>query len=123
MTLKLLAACTVTLTLFRRLCIAKNTVVERGPILYGVFVSVLGSKFNTYTKSISRGFYMQSSNFTSFFPPQRTLMGPGPSDVNPRILEALSRPTIGHLDPLFIGMMDELKQLLRYAFPVSQHKI
>ncbi len=59
---------------------------------------------------------MQSSNFTSFCPPQRTLMGPGPSDVNPRILEALSRPTIGHLDPLFIGMMDELKQLLRYAF-------
>lgn len=59
---------------------------------------------------------MQSGNFTSFHPPQRTLMGPGPSDVNPRILEALSRPTIGHLDPLFIGMMDELKQLLRYAF-------
>jgi alanine-glyoxylate transaminase/serine-glyoxylate transaminase/serine-pyruvate transaminase len=43
-------------------------------------------------------------------------MGPGPSDVNPRILEALSRPTIGHLDPLFVGMMDELKALLRYAF-------
>ena len=59
---------------------------------------------------------MQSGNFTSFHPPQRKLMGPGPSDVNPRILEALSRPTIGHLDPLFIGMMDELKQLLRYAF-------
>jgi len=59
---------------------------------------------------------MQKSSFTSFHPPQRKLMGPGPSDVNPRILEALSRPTIGHLDPLFIGMMDELKKLLRYAF-------
>ncbi len=59
---------------------------------------------------------MQAGNFTSFHPPQRKLMGPGPSDVNPRILEALSRPTIGHLDPLFIGMMDELKSLLRYAF-------
>ena len=34
-----------------------------------------------------------------FYPPRRTLMGPGPSDVNPRILEALGRPTIGHLDP------------------------
>jgi len=43
-------------------------------------------------------------------------MGPGPSDVNPRILEALSRPTIGHLDPAFIQMMDEIKQLLQYAF-------
>ena len=38
----------------------------------------------------------------SFHPPQRTLLGPGPSDVNPRILEALSRPTIGHLDPVII---------------------
>jgi alanine-glyoxylate transaminase/serine-glyoxylate transaminase/serine-pyruvate transaminase len=43
-------------------------------------------------------------------------MGPGPSDVNPRILEALSRPTIGHLDPAFIELMDELKQLLQFAF-------
>lgn len=52
----------------------------------------------------------------SFHPPVRTLMGPGPSDVNPRILEAMSRPTIGHLDPAFIGMMEEMKELLRYAF-------
>ena len=52
----------------------------------------------------------------SFHPPRRTLMGPGPSDVNPRILEAMSRPTIGHLDPAFIGMMEEMKDLLRYAF-------
>ena len=52
----------------------------------------------------------------SFHPPVRTLMGPGPSDVNPRILEALSRPTIGHLDPAFIQLMDEIKSLLQYAF-------
>ena len=52
----------------------------------------------------------------SFHPPVRTLMGPGPSDVNPRILEALSRPTIGHLDPAFIQMMDETKLLLQQAF-------
>jgi alanine-glyoxylate transaminase/serine-glyoxylate transaminase/serine-pyruvate transaminase len=43
-------------------------------------------------------------------------MGPGPSDVSPRILEAISRPTIGHLDPLFVSMMDEVKTLLQYAF-------
>lgn len=52
----------------------------------------------------------------SFHPPQRTLMGPGPSDVYPRVLEAMSRPTLGHLDPVFVTMMDELKELLRYAF-------
>ncbi len=52
----------------------------------------------------------------SFHPPVRTLMGPGPSDVNPRILEAISRPTIGHLDPAFIQMMDETKLLLQQTF-------
>ena len=53
---------------------------------------------------------------TSFYPPRRTLMGPGPSDVSPRVLGALSRPTIGHLDPLFVKLMDEIKALLQYAF-------
>ena len=52
----------------------------------------------------------------SFHPPLRTLMGPGPSDVHGRVLQALARPTIGHLDPEFVRMMDELKELLRYAF-------
>ncbi|WP_261816100.1 pyridoxal-phosphate-dependent aminotransferase family protein [Vibrio gallicus] len=52
----------------------------------------------------------------SFTPPHRTLLGPGPSDISPQVLQALSRPTIGHLDPLFIGMMDEVKELLKYAF-------
>ncbi len=53
---------------------------------------------------------------SSFHPPQRTLMGPGPSDVSPRVLEALARPTIGHLDPVFVGMMGEMKSLIQYAF-------
>ncbi|GAM77448.1 serine-pyruvate aminotransferase [Vibrio ishigakensis] len=52
----------------------------------------------------------------SFNPPRRTLLGPGPSDISPQVLQALARPTIGHLDPLFINMMDELKTLLKYAF-------
>ena len=52
----------------------------------------------------------------SFEPPARVLMGPGPSDVHPRVLAAMARPTIGHLDPEFVRMMDELKELLRYAF-------
>lgn len=52
----------------------------------------------------------------SFHPPKRVLMGPGPSDVHPRILEAMGRHTIGHLDPLFVELMDEIKELLQYAF-------
>ena len=52
----------------------------------------------------------------SFIPPKRILMGPGPSNVDPRVLEAMARPTIGHLDPQFIKLMDEIKELLRYAF-------
>jgi alanine-glyoxylate transaminase/serine-glyoxylate transaminase/serine-pyruvate transaminase len=57
-----------------------------------------------------------SSPVSPFIPPVRTLMGPGPSDVHPRILNAMARPTIGHLDPLFVAMMDEMKGLLQYAF-------
>lgn len=53
---------------------------------------------------------------TSFNPPVRTLMGPGPSDVHPRVLSAMGRPTIGHLDPTFVGMMDEVKAMLRGLF-------
>jgi len=53
--------------------------------------------------------------YRAFHPPLRTLMGPGPSDVPPRILEALGRPTIGHLDPKFIDLMDEVKALLQYV--------
>jgi len=53
---------------------------------------------------------------TSFHPPVRTLMGPGPSDVDPRVLAAMARPTIGHLDPEFVRMMDEIKDMLRMAF-------
>jgi alanine-glyoxylate transaminase/serine-glyoxylate transaminase/serine-pyruvate transaminase len=52
----------------------------------------------------------------SFNPPLRTLMGPGPSDVHPRVLAAMGRPTVGHLDPMFIAMMDDLKDLMRSAF-------
>ena len=51
----------------------------------------------------------------AFQPPPRTLMGPGPSDVSPGVLAAMARPTIGHLDPGFVGLMDEVKALLRYA--------
>ncbi len=59
---------------------------------------------------------MDTNDIKSFVAPVRTLMGPGPSDVHPRILGAMARPTVGHLDPVFIRMMEELKALLQYAF-------
>ncbi len=49
-------------------------------------------------------------------PPDRTLMGPGPSDVHPRVLRAMSTPIVGHLDPSFIEVMNEVQELLRYTF-------
>lgn len=52
----------------------------------------------------------------AFQPPRRILLGPGPSDVHQRVLEAMARPTIGHLDPRFGEMLEELKVLLRYTF-------
>ena len=48
--------------------------------------------------------------------PQRVLLGPGPSDVPPRVLEALARPTIGHLDPVFLQLMDEIRARLKQVF-------
>ncbi|MFQ5529058.1 MAG: pyridoxal-phosphate-dependent aminotransferase family protein [Gemmatimonadota bacterium] len=49
-------------------------------------------------------------------PPDRLLMGPGPSDVHPRVLRALSTPLVGHLDPAFLDIMNEVQDLLRYTF-------
>ncbi len=60
--------------------------------------------------------HKSSDSIGSFYPPQRTLMGPGPSEIHPRVFSAMGRPTIGYLDPVFVKMMDELKELLRYAF-------
>lgn len=52
----------------------------------------------------------------AFSPPQRLLMGPGPSNVGPSVLQAMSAPLLGHLDPLFVKMMDDIKLMLREVF-------
>lgn len=54
--------------------------------------------------------------YSRFEPRPRLLMGPGPSSVPQRVLDALSKPTLGHLDPQFIALMDEVKVLLQKAF-------
>ncbi|HEV7298319.1 MAG TPA: alanine--glyoxylate aminotransferase family protein [Tepidisphaeraceae bacterium] len=48
--------------------------------------------------------------------PQRVLLGPGPSEVPARVLSALARPTIGHLDPVFLRLMDDIRDMLRQVF-------
>jgi alanine-glyoxylate transaminase / serine-glyoxylate transaminase / serine-pyruvate transaminase len=60
--------------------------------------------------------YAPAKRISSFHPPQRTLMGPGPTEIHPRVLTTMSQPAIGYLDPVFVDMMEELKALLRYAY-------
>ncbi|HCE06930.1 MAG TPA: alanine--glyoxylate aminotransferase [Verrucomicrobiales bacterium] len=52
----------------------------------------------------------------AFTLPQRTLMGPGPSDVPPSVLAAMGQSLVGHLDPSFVAMMEEIKKMLRQVF-------
>jgi len=49
-------------------------------------------------------------------PPSRLLLGPGPSMVHPRVLRAMSIPLLGHLDPDFLGIMNEVQAQLRHVF-------
>jgi alanine-glyoxylate transaminase/serine-glyoxylate transaminase/serine-pyruvate transaminase len=46
----------------------------------------------------------------------RVLLGPGPSTVHPRVLQAMAAPVIGHLDPAFLQVMDRIQDMLRYVF-------
>ena len=59
---------------------------------------------------------LDANEFRDLDPGMRVLMGPGPSDVPPRVLRAMSSPCIGHLDPYFLSVMDETQQLLRSLF-------
>src|SRR5882724_6751006 len=54
--------------------------------------------------------------FPELRPPVRVLMGPGPSDTHPRVLEALAKGTVGHLDPYYLEVMNGLQQMLRDLF-------
>ncbi|MEE9402787.1 MAG: alanine--glyoxylate aminotransferase family protein [Desulfobacteria bacterium] len=56
------------------------------------------------------------NEFKDINPGERVLMGPGPSNVPPRVLQAMSAPCIGHLDPYFLSVMDETQRLLRFLF-------
>jgi len=57
-----------------------------------------------------------AERFAKLDPPQRILMGPGPSDVPVRVLQAMAAPTVGHLDPTYLAIMDETRQMMRDVF-------
>ncbi len=59
---------------------------------------------------------MTSEPTGEFVPPPRLLLGPGPSMVHPRVLRAMSAPLLGHLDPAFLALMNDIQRLLRYVF-------
>ena len=59
------------------------------------------------------------SHLEDFQPPQRLLLGPGPSSVHPRVLQAMTLPVLGHLDPLFFRVMDDVCDVLRLVFHTS----
>ncbi len=54
-------------------------------------------------------------------PPHRLLTGPGPSNPDPRVLEAMARPMVGHLDPFFLDLMNETMQMLRDLYRTESH--
>lgn len=57
-----------------------------------------------------------STTFPELNPPVRVLMGPGPSDTHPRVLQALSKGTVGHLDPYYLQIMNGLQEMLRQVY-------
>lgn len=59
---------------------------------------------------------MEAPQFSDLNPSPRVLLGPGPSMVSPRVLAALAMPLVGHLDPEFLTVMNQVQHLLRYAF-------
>jgi alanine-glyoxylate transaminase/serine-glyoxylate transaminase/serine-pyruvate transaminase len=64
---------------------------------------------------------MTLSTIAPSSPPERLLMGPGPSNPDPRVLEAMARPMVGHLDPYFLQIMDETMRMLREVYRTQNH--
>ncbi|MEM8604553.1 MAG: aminotransferase class V-fold PLP-dependent enzyme, partial [Cyanobacteria bacterium P01_H01_bin.121] len=68
------------------------------------------------THSVDNRFYRQLDPLTV---PERLLLGPGPSNADPRVVAAMNRQPIGHLDPAYLDLMDEVQDLLRYVWQTS----
>jgi alanine-glyoxylate transaminase / serine-glyoxylate transaminase / serine-pyruvate transaminase len=59
---------------------------------------------------------LASSAFPELQPPARVLLGPGPSNIHPRVMKAMLSPVVGHLDPEFVKVMEDIKRMLRLVF-------
>jgi alanine-glyoxylate transaminase / serine-glyoxylate transaminase / serine-pyruvate transaminase len=59
---------------------------------------------------------LPSSSFPELQPSARVLLGPGPSNIHPRVMKAMLSPVVGHLDPDFVKVMDDIKKMLRIVF-------
>src|SRR5689334_22189886 len=71
-------------------------------------------------KIISSAQQKTITGFAPRRPPKRYLFGPGPGMAHPRVYEALSKPIVGHLDPYFIEVMNDIQQLLKTVFGTSE---
>jgi alanine-glyoxylate transaminase/serine-glyoxylate transaminase/serine-pyruvate transaminase len=60
-----------------------------------------------------------NTEFPELAPAERILMGPGPSDVSARVLAAMAKPTLGHLDPEYLAVMDDIRRMLQQVFRTS----
>lgn len=63
---------------------------------------------------------ISSEKFSTLQPPRRYLFGPGPTQVHPRVYEALAKPIVSHVDPFFFEVMEEVQRLLKLAFGAEQ---
>src|ERR1043165_4639171 len=59
-------------------------------------------------------------NLPEFNPPRLCMRGPGPSPVDERVMRAMAAPVLGHLDPRFLRLMDDIQTLLRYVFETEK---
>jgi alanine-glyoxylate transaminase / serine-glyoxylate transaminase / serine-pyruvate transaminase len=82
---------------------------------FGEHAPILEARLSVATKSPAH-LNMQMDIPAQFNPPKRLLAGPGPSDVALSVLRAMSLPLVGHLDPVFVKMMEEIKAMLRAVF-------
>jgi alanine-glyoxylate transaminase / serine-glyoxylate transaminase / serine-pyruvate transaminase len=73
----------------------------------------------TLTFSINNS---QRSQLAPLNIPTRLLLGPGPSNAHPAVLQAMNTPPVGHLDPAFLGLMDEIQTLLRYVWQTENDR-
>ena len=83
-------------------------------LLYKLISPSLPALSKTYTSlSVDKS---HLKKFDEINKPDRLLLGPGPSNAHPSVLQAIALPPIGHLDPFYVNLMSEVQELLRYAW-------